>query len=578
MLELDPFDSLALTLHHALGASALLVGSGLSRAAGIPTGWEITLDLARRVAALKGEDTAGDAAAWYRKTYGEEPNYSVLLDAIASTPTERRAVLHAYIEPTDDDPERRPTAAHRAIARLVAGGNLRVIITTNFDRLLEQALVAEGIEPTVISSDDTLAGAVPLIHARCTVLKLHGDYLDTRIRNIDSELSSYTPAMDQLLDQIFDTFGLIVCGWSGEWDTALRAAIVRALSRRYPTYWAAYGDPAPLAMDLIRHRGARIVTITGADPFFVKLGHTLDALAEANRPHPTSVQLLVAQAKRMCSDDAYAIAWADLLFAETETVRQKIDKSTFYAQQPNEERGRICVADFVAMSERLRRMFLVCGRWGTPRARDEAIRALVRLGASQANLNGFTFWISLRNVPPTLCFYWYGMGALASSDFRAIQRMFATRTGGQPLRQSLLETLPPSTYESVGEWKFLNTTTSYRLPASQYFSTLIGEEASDIARSADEGNTLFDDFEALIALESAHLRIQRMSADTGLWFWTPMGKFVWRRDGRMGLGEFESLGPESDCLAAGFFGGKVEAANAAVAAVKDFIAKANLNW
>lgn len=274
MLELNPFDSLALTLHHAPGASALLVGSGLSRAAGIPTGWEITLDLARRVAALKGEETAGDTAAWFRKTYGEEPNYSVLLDAIASTPSERRAVLHAYIESKDDDPGRRPTAAHRAIARLVASGNLRVIVTTNFDRLLEQALVAEGIEPTVISSNDTLAGAVPLIHARCTVLKLHGDYLDTRIRNIDAELASYTPSMDQLLDQIFDTFGLIVCGWSGEWDTALRAAIVRAPGRRYPTYWAAYGEPAPLAMDLIRHRGARIVPITGADPFFLRLGHT----------------------------------------------------------------------------------------------------------------------------------------------------------------------------------------------------------------------------------------------------------------------------------------------------------------
>ena len=29
---------------------ALLIGSGLSRVAGIPTGWEITIDLIRRVA------------------------------------------------------------------------------------------------------------------------------------------------------------------------------------------------------------------------------------------------------------------------------------------------------------------------------------------------------------------------------------------------------------------------------------------------------------------------------------------------------------------------------------------------
>ena len=33
-----------------------------------------------------------------------------------------------------------PARAHRAIARLVATGVVRVIITTNFDRLLEQAI------------------------------------------------------------------------------------------------------------------------------------------------------------------------------------------------------------------------------------------------------------------------------------------------------------------------------------------------------------------------------------------------------------------------------------------------------
>jgi hypothetical protein len=266
-----------------------------------------------------------------------------------------------------------------------------------------------------------------------------------------------------------------------------------------------------------------------------------------------------------------------LLFTEAEAVRQKIDQSTFYAQQPTNELGRSCVTEFVAMSERLRRMFLVCGRWGTLRARDEAFHVLIRLAASQANLSGFTFWTSLRNVPAMLCFYWHGMGALASSDFRAIRRMFASRTGDKSPCKTLLETLTPLNYESV-DWKFLNTSTSYKLPASQYFSAFIGEDAGDIARSAEEGNTLFDDFETLIALESAHLRIQQMSTDTGLWFWTPLGKFLWRRDGRRGLDEFESLAPESDYLAAGFFGGKLEAAKAAVVAVKDFIGKANLNW
>jgi SIR2-like domain len=79
------------------------------------------------------------------------------------------------------------------------------ILTTNFDFLIENALHEAGIEPTVIASEDALAGATPLIHARCIVIKLHGDYLDTRIKNTDAELGGYAPAIDAILDEVLDT-------------------------------------------------------------------------------------------------------------------------------------------------------------------------------------------------------------------------------------------------------------------------------------------------------------------------------------------------------------------------------------
>ena len=40
---------------HNRGVYAVLVGSGVSRAARIPTGWEVTLDLIRKLAKLYGE-------------------------------------------------------------------------------------------------------------------------------------------------------------------------------------------------------------------------------------------------------------------------------------------------------------------------------------------------------------------------------------------------------------------------------------------------------------------------------------------------------------------------------------------
>ena len=75
-----------------------LLGSGVSRSAQIPTGWEVVLDLASRLARAAGEDCKGEAAAdWYKNEYGDSPDYSRLLDELAGTPAERQQLLRGYL-------------------------------------------------------------------------------------------------------------------------------------------------------------------------------------------------------------------------------------------------------------------------------------------------------------------------------------------------------------------------------------------------------------------------------------------------------------------------------------------------
>lgn len=138
---IDPLVSLAFALYSNKGAYALLLGSGVSRSAGIPTGWEVVLDLLRKVAKLEGEDPEPDPEGWFTKKHGESPEYSKLLDLVAKTATERQRLLKRYFEPSEEERSqglKRPTPAHRAIAELARDGYVRVILTTNFDRLLER--------------------------------------------------------------------------------------------------------------------------------------------------------------------------------------------------------------------------------------------------------------------------------------------------------------------------------------------------------------------------------------------------------------------------------------------------------
>jgi hypothetical protein len=580
VIDLPPFGALALSLHHSPGVHAILVGSGLSRAAGIPTGWEITLDLIRRLAALDGVTERDDWAKWYRDRFSKEPNYSEILDALASTPAERRAILHSYIEPAGADDARKPTKAHHAIAQLVASGAVRVVVTTNFDRLIENALREAGIEPTVIASDDAIAGATPLVHATCTVIKVHGDYLDARIKNTDAELAGYSTAMNGLLDQVFNDFGLLVVGWSGEWDTALRSAILRAPSRRYPFFWAARGSVGLLAQDLIDQRGGRSFSITDADSFFVKLGETLEALKQASRPHPQSVEMAIAVAKRYCRDDKFAMEWSEFLHAEVEKVRRYVTCPDYPTVPPTKETLNGIIETFTIKTEVLRRTCLICGRWGTAEANRAVARAVQSLSFAAEPQGGYTWYIAMRELGASICFYWNLAGLIDRGDWQLARQLMHTEIKVDRANLPVASTLPPTAYDKV-EWKFLRGREDRQTPISEYLFEKFKINARDISLRETRAEELFDEMELLISLEAARFRLKRMEG-TGLWFWVPFGRFIWKDHGRHldeAIKRLEGLSDGDPIYSAGLLGGTKAAAAPVFQAVRKFFGEmASIRW
>lgn len=325
----DPMVSLATALHAQPGVYALLLGSGVSTGAGVPTGWGVVTELVRRAAQAAG-DAPGEGFNpedwWAANGDGQPLGYSQLLSALAPTPAARRALLAGFFEPTEDDREdgrKVPSAAHHAVAALVRRGTIRVIVTTNFDRLLEQALEGVGIMPQVIATPAAVGGMEPLAHARCTVIKLHGDYATLDQLNTVEELSTYSDEMAGLLERVLDEYGLVVSGWSADWDHALVEALYGTRSRRYPLYWASYGALGNAASRLVAQHRATVVEGATADAFFpdaVARLEALDSLASA----PVTLSVAIAQLKRALPDPTRHIQVADLIEVQLSRVRDEI--------------------------------------------------------------------------------------------------------------------------------------------------------------------------------------------------------------------------------------------------------------
>lgn len=429
ILQNDQITQLAFSIHENKGVYAILIGSGLSRSAEIPTGWEITLDLIRRVASAQGVADSDDWARWYREKTGAEPNYSDLLEEIANSPEERRSILHSYIEPTAqerDEGKKIPTAAHHAIAKLVSDGCIRVIITTNFDRLMENALREAGVEPTIIYSEDALKGAEPLTHTKCYLLKLHGDYKDARILNTDRELNEYPTNYNTLLDRIFDEHGLVVCGWSGEWDFALRAALLRSPSRRYSVFWTSLSELRVAAKELATHRAAKLITIDSADKFFSSLQERIETLEQSHKQNPQNISILVNSAKRYLAKPEYRIQLDELLSQEVSELIQKLESGNLSPNvQFSDEEFHLRVTRYEALSEPLSRMAGVLGRWGEGSELSTVVDIINALYAHSKKLsNGLNVWLKLQSYPAVLIFTTYCLGLIKAERWAELHQFF----------------------------------------------------------------------------------------------------------------------------------------------------------
>ncbi|MFN3319663.1 MAG: hypothetical protein ACK43M_13010, partial [Allorhizobium sp.] len=96
------------------------------------------------------------------------------------------------------------------------------------------------------------------------------------------------------------------------------------------------------------------------------------------------------------------------------------------------------------------------------------------------------------------------------------------------------------------------------------------------ADSLSQGTAL----EMMVGLVFAHHRVKR-AADTGIWFWMPLGRFMWRnRNGGLEakIRSLEADKPDAPVYTSGMLGGSATAAAPTFANVREFLNKAGTQF
>jgi hypothetical protein len=394
-----------------------------------------------------------------------------------------------------------------------------------------------GVEPTVIGSEDSLKGAVPLIHSRCYVVKLHGDYLDTRILNTEAELSVYSPSINTLLDRIIDEHGLIVSGWSGDSDAALRDAITRAPNRRYPMFWAARGTPSAVAADIITHRAGMVIVIDSADTFFETLARLVSGQADAKKQTPQSIELMVTSTKRYLAKPEFRIQLDELIGQEARKLDRLLQTPDFaltgtFSKELITQR----VAHFESAAEPLVRIAGILGRWGTGAELRSITDLLAQFGVRES-AGGLNVLINLRAYPAVLILYGYGLGLLAARRYADLFKLFsfplvAVRDSTTTVVGHLLLGAWAGGENEI--WRLLPDLEKRKTALSDHLHEVFQSWSTDYLFAPANYTQLFEEFELLGSLAFIALGNDKATLQAALngqggsnFVWAPIGRVSW---------------------------------------------------
>lgn len=395
-------------------------------------------------------------------------------------------------------------------------------------------------------------------------------------------MAGYDPRLDQLLDRVFDEFGLISCGWSADWDDALRSAIERTPSRRYSTFFAVRGDLGERASALLVRRGGQHVPIIDADNFFESLAQKVRAIEQFAQPHPLSVKAAVSTCKQYLSEpEKTRIRLADLIAEESRRVcKDLVSERLANTSEPvNTASVTARVRQYEGLCQTLCAIAFQVGRWGDINAVEQLVVTQRRLFDTKAS-QGLTIWLAYQGYPLTLMTYSALLGASFGDRCDVIRPLLVNELE-LPHREPVLaiDIVPPFCLlsESPQGWgKLLEGKSERRAPLNDWLCDYLWGQFGEEFAARSDFELEFDWVETILAMANHKLCPPVFNAE-----FHPIGCFVYRTSNRARIvlrfkKSLETALTSSPYVTSRLFGDSVEDVQQSIAAFEAWAA--HLRW
>ena len=240
------------------------LGAGASAAAGVPTAmdmvWEFKRELyvsQQKVSRQAVADLSNPIVRAKLQTHinglqhipepGAADEYAALFEQVYPSETDRSSYIKTKIEAA------KPSYGHVALATLMRSQFVRILWTTNFDRLLDDAcatIYGTTASLTTVDLDSPHKAKQAIDDEQWPIqIKLHGDFQSRRLKNTADELRWQDTNLRKMLVDSCGRFGLVVVGYSGR-DDSVMDEIDRAadIDGSFPSglFWLHRGETPPL--------------------------------------------------------------------------------------------------------------------------------------------------------------------------------------------------------------------------------------------------------------------------------------------------------------------------------------------